>query len=252
VTAPTAQISVSIVSHRQAALVGALLGDLARHCKPAQLEVLLTLNLPEPLSFDVASFPFSVALIHNRQPQGFAANHNQAFSRASGDYFCVLNPDIRLQADPFVPLLKALQQDATLGLAAPRVVGLDGRTEDSARRFPSPFSILQKTLRLGGRGASAIGNQSIYPDWAGGMFMLLPRTVFAGVQGFDSRYFLYYEDVDLCARMRLAGYRVLVTPEATVVHAARRDSHTKWRYLRWHLASMLRFFCSSVYWKVRA
>lgn len=247
-----AKVSISIVSHQQAPLVGSLLGDLARHCDPTQLEVLLTLNLPELLDFDLAQFPFPVVLIHNPQPLGFAANHNQAFARASGQYFCVLNPDIRFSHDPFMPLLTALRREPAVGVVAPRVLDGNGQTEDSARRFPSPLTILQKALGLGGRGIYAMDDQPIYPDWAGGMFLLFPRVVFASLHGFDTRYFLYYEDVDLCARLRLAGYRVLVTPAATVVHAARRDSHRKWRYLRWHVSSMLRFFASPVYWKVRA
>lgn len=244
-------ITISVVSHQQAGLVGSLLADLAEHCRSVSLEVLLTLNMPETLPFDVAQWPFPVALIHNLQPQGFGVNHNQAFAKAGGDFFCVVNPDIRLSQDPFPALLAGLQ-DTSVGVVAPRVRNPDGQIEDSARQFPSPFSILLKALRLGGRGEVEAQEGGLFPDWAGGMFLCFRREVFAGVQGFDPRYFLYYEDVDLCARLRLAGYRVMVTPSVSVVHAARRDSHRKWRYLRWHLASMLRFFTSSVYRKVRA
>lgn len=245
-----ARVSVSIVSHRQADLVGALLRDLAAHCQAEAIEVLLTLNLPEPLPFDVAQFAFPVVLIHNPQPQGFGANHNQAFARARGTAFCVANPDIRLNEDPFAPLLYGLQ-DASVGVAAPRVVNSQGQPEDSARRFPTPGAIVLKALGLGRGNPYAVADRPIYPDWAGGMFLLFRAPVFAQLGGFDTRYFLYYEDVDLCARLRLTGLRVLVTPQACVVHAARRDSHRSWRYLRWHLRSMLRFFCSPVFWKVR-
>jgi len=77
--------------------------------------------------------------------------------------------------------------------------------------------------------------------------MMFPRSVFSLLQGFDERYFLYYEDVDICARLNLAGFPVAVLPECTVVHHAQRSSHRSLRYLRWHISSMMRFFMSPVY-----
>jgi GT2 family glycosyltransferase len=79
------------------------------------------------------------------------------------------------------------------------------------------------------------------------MFMLLRTTVFRQLGGFDDRYFLYYEDVDLCARIRLSGLDILQLPLPGVIHNAQRSSHRNPKYLRWHIGSMLRFFCSSVF-----
>jgi len=83
-----------------------------------------------------------------------------------------------------------------------------------------------------------------------GMFMLIPTKIFQRIGGFDERYFLYYEDVDLCARLRVSGHVVRFCPNARVVHEARRQSHRSLRYLRWHITSMLRFFFSSAYLSV--
>jgi hypothetical protein len=83
---------------------------------------------------------------------------------------------------------------------------------------------------------------SISVDWIAGMFMLFPAAVFAKLGGFDEAYFLYYEDVDLCSRLRAQGREVLVSSGVSVIHDARRASHRNPKYLRWHLSSMLRFF----------
>src|SRR5436309_8625673 len=96
-------ISVSIVSHGQAELAARLFDDL-RAQKPTGIEVILTLNIEEALPFDPDSFPFSVKTIRNAGPRGVAANHNAAFRRAGGNFFCVLNPDIRVTTDPFSAL----------------------------------------------------------------------------------------------------------------------------------------------------
>ncbi|MEO8342475.1 MAG: glycosyltransferase [Gallionella sp.] len=246
-TLPT--FSVSIVSHLQGQLLNVLLSDLEKHCKAYPLEVLLTLNLPEDLPFNPGGFRFPVIVHENPAPKGFSANHNQAFTRSSGQYYCVMNPDVRLDMDVFALLLACLQ-DMTVGVAAPVVVGASGAIEDSARRFPTPFKILCKALG-GCRGSDyAVKDQAVFPDWVAGMFMLFRREVFEELGGFDERYFLYYEDVDLCARLRLQGYEVALCPDARVVHHAHRSSHRDFKYMSWHLTSMLRFFLTPPFWKV--
>lgn len=245
----TTDISISIVSHGQIDLVTALLDDL-KALAPARLsciEVILTLNLPETLPFAPEHLPFPVKILRNAQPLGFAANHNQAFRAATGRYYAVVNPDIRLNGDPFTGLLACLDSQPRVGLAAPLVLNPAGTVDDSARRFPTPGRILRK-LRRQPRGTDyTIGQTPLSPDWVAGMFMLLPSPVFAAVGGFDEDYFLYYEDVDLCARLRLAGHDILLCPQVSVIHHARRSSHRSLRYLRLHLGSMLRFFTSDVF-----
>jgi len=237
------RITLSVVSHGQAALIGELLRSLGRHCR-SPIELVITSNLPEPLDLP-ADVGFPLRRIVNATPRGFGENHNAAFRQSGGEYFCVLNPDIRFTADPFPELLGQLRREAGAGVVAPLVTTPDGALEDSARDFPTPWSILKKFFgwnrdrqTLGEK----LGSDAVEVDWVAGMFMLFPRQVFADLGGFDERYFLYYEDVDLCDRLHHSGFRVLIAPGAGVVHDARRDSHRKLHYLRWHLASMLRFF----------
>lgn len=242
-------ISISVVSHKQIHLIEKLLRDIERRCSTPTLEVLLTLNLEESLPFEPQDFSFPITVIRNSVPSGFAANHNQAFAYAKGQYFCVINPDIRLTENVFPELIACLQ-DPAVAIAGPLVLNSEGKAEDSARRFPSPLKILCKAFGKC-RGSDYQVNQgTIYPDWIGGMFMLFRCDVFNRLGGFDRKFFLYYEDVDLCARVKLQGNKVAMCPGARVVHDARRDSHRSMRYFKWHLASMLRFFLSSVYWRL--
>jgi GT2 family glycosyltransferase len=75
--------------------------------------------------------------------------------------------------------------------------------------------------------------------------MLFRRDIFETAGGFDEGYYLYYEDVDLCARIRLAGFEVAQVTGTSVIHAAQRASHSSFRYARWHIRSMFRFFCKA-------
>ena len=246
----TAEISISVVSHGQIDLVENLLHDIDEHCRASSVELILTLNLEEALPFAAYSFSFPVKVVRNPAPLGFAANHNQAFMHATGKFFCVTNPDIRFDKDPFPALLSCLQ-NPSIGVAAPVVVGVNGAVEDSARRFPTPLKILCKVFGGCKGGDYVLKDETIFPDWVGGMFMLFSSGVFREIGGFDTRFFLYYEDVDLCARLTLRGYRVAVCHDASAVHHARRASHTNLRYLWWHVASALRFFLSPVYRQLR-
>ncbi len=231
-------ISVSVVSHGHGAHLEALVGDLQRVCA-GPLEILLTLNVPE--RGDWASARFPVQATANASPRGFGANHNAAFARARGEHFCVLNPDVRIASDPFPALVECLA-DARAGVCAPRVLDPAGRLEDSARDFPTPLAIFAKAL-----GRERPPRDAARPDWVAGMFMLFRSGVFRGLGGFDERYHLYYEDVDLCARLRLAGFEVALCPQVSIVHDARRSSRRRPRYLAWHLRSMARFFASAPY-----
>ena len=235
-------ISISIVSHGQGKLLAKALRDLSAFADPQSLEVLLTLNVPEALPFATESFPFPVRVICNSSPQGFGANHNGASRQASGEWFCVMNPDIRLPNNPFPRLLEELArfQGAVI---APMTVSSLGHCEDSVRRFPTLRSLAMKAFGAAdGRYHYVPGDDTFSADWVGGMFMLFRAGDFRRLGGFDEGFFLYYEDVDICARLWKMGGKVLACPGTAVVHDAQRTSRRQLRYMRWHVSSMARYF----------
>ena len=233
-------VSISVDSHHPASLVAQLLSDMVAYFT-LPVEVILTLNVPEELPFDVATFRFPIRVVSNTQPKGFGANHNAAHVLANGEYFCVMNPDIRFAQDPLPTLIESLREKS-IGVTGPLIVNPTGGVEDSARKFPTPVQIIKKAL-FGASGPEYIpGTEPLYPDWIAGMFMVFRTAVFRDVGGFDEGYFLYYEDVDLCWRLRQRDYGVLLISSAMALHDARRQSHRNIRYMAWHLSSMLRFF----------
>lgn len=242
-------VSVSVVSHGQLAMVLDLLADIQEFCCSTPLEVLLTLNIDEIGDIEVSQYSYPVSIIKNEEPKGFGANHNQAFRAASGMFFCVLNPDVRLITDPFPALIDVLKQ-TNVGVCAPLVMNTGGHLENSARKFPTPLTILKKVVGRGSSADYAIGNGLLSPDWVGGMFMCFRSVLYKQVNGFDERYFLYYEDVDLCARLTNLGFKVVFCPASKVIHLAQHTSHKSIKYLRWHISSMLRFFMTPAYWRL--
>lgn len=230
-------VTVSVVSHGHARMLPELLAKLLK--VPEVIEIILTSNSGEALDGLIVSS--KVKLVKNIRPKGFAANHNSAFNQSVGSYFCPLNPDVSWERNPFPELLDQLEV-CNSAIVAPLVLDPTGRLEDSARRFPSLRSLVNKALN-GDRGAYEIlpGDPVMSVDWVAGMFLLTARATFSRLGGFDESYRLYYEDVDLCARAWHVGFPVMVVPSVVVTHDARRASRRRPVYFAYHVMSLVRY-----------
>lgn len=233
------RICLSIVSHGQLDLVIPLLENLNSQLD-FDFNVLLTLNIPEPES-GLGVYRFPLEIIRNAYPKGFGGNHNAAFSRAGSEFFAVVNPDIRLNQLSIEDLLKPFA-DPIVGCSAPLILSPEGSIEDSSRKFPTWLRLARRAIF--GRAGPDYSHQfgPIAVDWVAGMFVVFRRSAFEDVGGFDDqRYFMYYEDVDICYRLNEKGWLIVYNPLCEVIHDARRASHRQWRHMRWHMSSLLRF-----------
>jgi GT2 family glycosyltransferase len=236
---PGRNVTLSVVSHGQNALVNQLLEDIQHHCAD-RVALVLTENIPDATPLSTGGLSCPLTRIVNDRIRGFGANHNAAFAHCKTPYFCVVNPDIRLPADPFPSLLQALS-DERVAVAGPLVRNPAGSIEDSARRFPTATLLLKKALRDKRQPDYLFENGPQEVDWVGGMFMLFRSDAFRALRGFDESYFLYYEDIDICRRLHSEGETVLYAPGAEVVHDARRASRRDPRLALHHLRSIVRF-----------
>ncbi len=227
-------VTASIVSHGHGKMVAGLAEDLLACAEVSR--ILITQNIAED-----AAYPFDprVEVRRNKAPRGYGANHNAALADATTPFVCVLNPDIRLQGNPFPALLRSFDDQST-ALSAPKIIGPGGETEDSARRFPTVFSLAAKAFAKDD-GTYSDTTDVLNPDWLAGMFLLMRREAFAKVGGFDEGFYLYYEDVDLCWRLRRAGYQIVQDRTVVVTHDARRASRRSLSFAKWHLTSMVRY-----------
>lgn len=230
-------IAASIVSHGHGKMVSDLMQQLLNYAEITK--IIITFNIPE----DLISYPKSpkIHYIHNAHPKGYGANHNAAYKWVDEQYFCVLNPDIELLENPFPSLIKSLSLEG-VKLVAPLVISKAGEIEDSMRYSPTFKSLIRKFIfGEDGRYLIDFNNAPIYPNWVAGMFMLFDSKNFEKINGFDESFFMYYEDVDICERIWLAGGKVAGDIGSKVIHDARRASRKNLKHMRWHLVSMLRY-----------
>lgn len=234
-------VTVSIVSHRQWPLVQPLLAQLVRLCRGSVAKIVLTINVPEPVEV-VTDAAVPIQIVRNARPKGFGANHNAAFASCSTPWFLVLNPDVRLEADVIASLLAR---------AEPRTALLAPRIQEPGKPQPEPFRHVVTPVELLLRRLPHYRPPE-QPAWLAGMFMLVRSQAFAELGGFDERFFMYCEDFDLCARLRLAGWELQVADDLRVLHEAQRASNSSLRPLAWHLASFVKLWTSGAFWRYRS
>lgn len=179
-------------------------------------------------------------LLQNRANVGFGPAVNQAVARATTDTVLILNPDCTIGSDSLPPLAADLAAHPECAIAAPRVLNDDGTVQGSVRGHPTLMTglfgrtalltrmfpgsrLATRNVPVGGRTDSREGR---VVDWVSGACMLIRRTAFLQVGGFDERYFLYWEDADLCRRLGQKGYTTRYVPAATVTHTGGGSSRT--------------------------
>ena len=239
-------VTLSVVSHGHSGLIRALVEALNGLSADWISKVVVTSNSPLLDDFSGLfqgehSFPFALERIENAKPLGFGANHNQAFRHCDTEYFCIINPDIEILQEPFGALLQALSQ-ADVGIAYPSQVDETHALLDFERELVSLMSIGRRYL-LGQRYRQQTGRPI---HWVSGAFMVFNSSVFGRLGGFDERYFMYCEDIDICLRTQLTGYK-LARAGATVMHHTRRSTLKSREHLQWHVHSLLRLWRSAPY-----
>ncbi|MGQ0698014.1 MAG: glycosyltransferase [Panacagrimonas sp.] len=238
--------TLSVVSHGHIAAIKNLLSDCHRFLDQARHEIIVTLNQPESVAGLDRDWKGPLRIIRNARAHGFGANHNAAFSYAQGRYLAVLDPDLKLHGDPFPELAAALDKSG-VGIVATRVLDERGETADHARRAPT-FSRLVRRKGIGEpRSYGASLDRALDVDWIAGLFMAMRRETHRRLSGFDERFFMYCEDVDLCLRAWNESLAVQVVPAAYVTHPARRQTLRRPRHFFWHCASLARLWSGKTF-----
>ena len=168
-----------------------------------------------------------VGVIEQPFRAGFGANNNTLIRATTAPYVYLLNPDTVSEEGSVRRLADVLDRERRAAAVGPRVVFGDGRTQDTAWRFPSPLMCLRGAVTLGRGGLTQ--SDSATPrrvDWAMACALMVRRTALDEVGLFDEGFFMYSEETDLERRLADAGWEVRFTPAVTVVHHQGRSSAT--------------------------
>jgi GT2 family glycosyltransferase len=183
---------------------------------------------------------------------GFGSGHNLAFKNKtiSSDIHLILNPDIYFDGIEITDFIKYLYENKSISLAVPRVYFPDGEVQNTIRNIPTPLTLLKRRLNIKGIFDNFIKKDEfdgvIFDSvteipFAHGCFFAFQTSVFEKIEGFDERFFMYMEDIDIFIRAKVYG-KTVVIPDYKIFHEYRKGSSKNIKLLKWHLESAFKFF----------
>jgi N-acetylglucosaminyl-diphospho-decaprenol L-rhamnosyltransferase len=222
----TAEIDAVVVSYRSRETLRQCVEPLA--AIPGVAVTVVDNDSPDDSLAAVADLP--VQLIQSGRNSGFGFGCNLGMAAGSSPLVLFLNPDARIEADELQKMVDVLRAEPDVALVGPRLLDDSGDLIPTVRRYQRASSVwaealyLHRFLPASVQWAHEIDTRAstheavAYPEWLSGACMLARRDALEAVGGFDEGFFLYCEDMDLCARLRAAGGRIRYEPEALVRH----------------------------------
>ncbi|MEK7514947.1 MAG: glycosyltransferase family 2 protein [Patescibacteria group bacterium] len=257
------RISCIIVNYQRPALLRLALQSLARAVLPTtDIEVIVVDSASTPETRAVirdegATLFQNIILVARTENTGYTKGNMLGAERATGEYVCILNPDIVPERGSLEALAQTLAEDASIGLIAPTLLNFDGTVQASTFRMPTLASILARRMWIPGR--RAVIHSYLYADsteqplrhvdWALGAALMTRRETLSRVGFFDPTFFHYLSDVDWARRIWDNGLTVVRTSRARMYHYLRRESKGRfwlWDALmkqttRWHILDGMRY-----------
>ena len=225
------ELSIVIVNYNSKGYLNKCLASIYWETKDLDFEVLVVDNASTDNSLALMEQAFPrIKVIRNKHNLGFSAANNLGIKASTGKYILLLNHDTEIKGNAIKKLVDFMDEDRSVGACGPKVLNSDGSLQHQCKRgFPTPTSILFYISGLS-KLFPKNGTISHYlmthldPDKIGevdalsGACMLLRRTTIDKVGLLDDQYFLYGEDIDLCYRIKQAGFKIYYVPRAEIIH----------------------------------
>ncbi|MDP5158294.1 MAG: glycosyltransferase family 2 protein [Flaviramulus sp.] len=195
-----------------------------------------------------------VEYIFNNKNVGFGAAHNIAFQRAfqlNSEYHILLNPDVYFKPETIIGLFEKAESDSSIGLLTPKIVYPNGDTQHLCKLIPTPKDLILRRFIPSQKIKKQLENRYelrffSYQKEAeipilSGCFMMIRTAVLKKINGFDERFFMYLEDVDLCRRIGKLS-KLVYYPKVETVHNYEKGSYKNKKLLMYHIKSAIKYF----------
>ena len=224
------KLSIIIVSWNVESLLRKCLKSIYKDPVGMMSEVFVIDNLSNDKTVEMVKTEFpQVKLIANTVNAGFAKANNQGIKEATGDYILLLNPDTELFPDTLSKSIEFMAANYDCGIMGPQMLYADRKLQPSVRRFPTIWPILLMLLKAPKilKNIKAINyylatdfdySKLQEVDQVMGAYMMTARKALDKVGLFDEKFFIWFEEVDLCLRARKAGFKIYYNPKAQIIH----------------------------------
>ncbi len=223
-------LSIIIVNWNTEHLLDECLASIYQETKDIDFEIFVVDNASSDSSARTIREKYpAVRLIENKENRGFAAANNQAIKQASGKYILLLNPDTVVLNSALPKAIKVLEANPNVGILGAKTYNKDMSQQKTIRKNPALATQLIFPRKM----------KQIFPNWKAlkdyykndfnygaesfveqiqGSFMLVKKEIFQKIGLLDEKFFIWFEEVDFCLRARRAGYKIIYSPEASIIH----------------------------------
>ena len=248
-------LAAVVINYDSGEHLGNCLAELSAAAGDAPGDFIVVDNASTDDSLSAAKDHSAVQVIQNPKNVGYGTACNEGFRTTAAPFVCFLNPDVVPAAGSLSALAAAMAERPEVGVLGPRLNNPDGSRYPSCRVVPSlsvavghaVLGLLTPNNRFTRTYQLLDGNHAVEQevDWVSGAAMMVRREAFEQVGGFDESYFMYVEDVDLCSRLRHAGWKAVYFPEAQMMHhVAGSSRRTPYKMIFHHHLSLLRYVLS--------
>ena len=259
-------ITIALVSHNNRKDLELLLPSVQTALKGISSEILLvdncshdsTASLVEDAYSEVSiisesSILSEINITVNKKRLGYAANQNQNIAKARGKFIALMNPDMIVPENLFHTLIQFMDQHKDAGIATCRICNEDGSCQYLNKREPALFDLLIRRFlpfrlhglfkkRLDAYEMRDIGYERVVDvPFVSGSFIFARTSLIKEIGGFDERFFMYFEDVDICRRARKKA-RALYCPDAQIIHRWERAAHKSFKWTVVFALSGLKYY----------
>jgi GT2 family glycosyltransferase len=196
----------------------------------------------------------NIIYIKNDKNVGFGTAHNVAINKAielNSDYHLIINPDIYFEDDVIEKMVSVFELDETIGLSMPKILYPNGETQYLCKLIPTPYNLifrrflpsksLQDRINIKYELRFSNYNRRMNVPCLSGCFMFCRTSVLESIGGFDERFFMYLEDIDLTRRIH-ENYKTLFLSEIEVYHQYAKGSYKNLKLLKYHIFSAIKYF----------
>jgi len=224
------KLSIIILCWNDQEVIGNCLQSIYSSTHSTEFEIIVSDNgsTDGSVEFIHKTYP-QVHVIENGSNLRFAKANNIGIHASKGEYVLILNPDTIIHDYALDRLIKFADKHREAGAFGCRVLNTDGSYQESGRPFPTfrgewvralglkPLAYLSDWF-LPGIYVGWKGDTERRVDWLSGCFILARAEILTQIEGFDEQFFYYFEDMDLCKRVRQAGYSIMYTPQMSITH----------------------------------
>lgn len=246
------EVSACIVTHNNSENIIPSLASIISKTRDVNLTIYISDNNSIDNTVEIISSEFpQVKIIQNEKNDGFGYGHNKMLSIINSDYHVVVNPDITFSDDAISYLVDKLENDNTVAIGTSKILNADGTEQHLPKKNPKfryliggrfeNLGAIFKRLREEYTLRSEKITEPLDIEFCTGCFFVIRTEIFKKLNGFDDRFFMYFEDADISRRAKKFG-RVVFYPDVHVTHLWERASSKKLKFFLIQISSMFKYF----------